>query len=323
MSSVFEMIDVGDKPITKRRAIARGTIQLSPKVCQAIIDKKIPKGDVLTLAEVAGIGAAKKTSDILPLCHPLNIDKIKVLSEIDPDKNQVHISCEVSTHGKTGVEMEALHGTTAALLCIYDLTKGLDKAAAISSIFLDQKEGGKSGMWHHPEYSTKVLHDCPKQLEGLRAAVLTVSDRCSRGESDDVSGEHLAQYLIEQGATLGYRQCVPDEVETIRATIQSCVNEGEPHLILITGGTGIGPRDVTPEALSTMWTKHLPGFGEQFRRYGQLHTPRALISRAEAGLIGNTLTILLPGSPSGVKDGLTVIHELIPHMISMIQGGKH
>ncbi len=322
MSSTFHMIDVGSKPVTHRRAVACGQIQLSERVRVAIREKTVPKGDVLMLAEVAGIGAAKRTAEILPLCHPLTLDSVQVNCEVDDEQNRVVVTCEVAAQGRTGVEMEALSGVSAALLCVYDLTKGLDKGAIISEIKLLQKEGGKSGRWLHPD-SAHPSDTKPEDLVGLRCGVVTVSDRVAHGELVDESGRLLAEYLRNHGGELVIERVVPDEVQQIRLLVEEAAMKSKLDLLLLTGGTGLGPRDVSPEALQPLWTKTLPGFGERFRSHGLCSTPRAWLSRAEAGLVGVTLVALLPGSPGAVRDGLTVLGQMIPHMIRMIRGGKH
>lgn len=316
----YKMVDVGVKPITHRIAIARGEIQLSPEVRIAIQENKVPKGDVIKLAEVAGIVAAKRTADILPLCHPLALDQVIVSAEIDEERNSILVSCKVSTHARTGVEMEALTGASAALLCIYDLTKGLDKGAVISGVMLEHKQGGKSGNWIHPYLDADVQSE---ELSGLRAAVIVSSDSCARGENKDTSGQIIVDYLKENQAEVVCSQILPDEIQEIRTSVEQLALKDKVDLIIITGGTGLGPRDVTPEALEPLWKKTLPGFGEVFRSKGLLNTPYSWLSRANAGLVDNTLVVLLPGSPGGVKDGLSVLHNMIPHMISMSKGGKH
>lgn len=144
----FRMIDIGGKRDTLRRAVASGIIFAKPATISRIRERTLPKGDVLMLAEVAGIQGAKKTSDLLPLCHPLALTSVRVWHEMGDD--HVRVFCEARTVGKTGVEMEALSGVNAALLCIYDLTKGIDPVLRLGEIKLEVKEGGKSGQWVHP-----------------------------------------------------------------------------------------------------------------------------------------------------------------------------
>jgi cyclic pyranopterin phosphate synthase len=145
------MIDVGAKPATTRHAQAQGKIALSPAAYQAIEQNTNPKGDVLTLAEVAGIMCAKRTADFLPLCHPLPLESVALDFELLPKENSVLVRCDVHVTAKTGVEMEALCGVNGALLCIYDLSKAVDPVLKISEIRLNFKRGGKSGEWFHPE----------------------------------------------------------------------------------------------------------------------------------------------------------------------------
>ena len=147
----FNMIDVGPKTPTSRRAYAQGRIVLSESAFVALRDGTNPKGNVLALAESAGIMAAKKVSDLLPLCHPLPIDQVVVRFELQPETKSVLVLCEAAVNAKTGVEMEALAGVNGALLCIYDLSKAVDPVIEIQDIRLTKKTGGKSGEWVHPK----------------------------------------------------------------------------------------------------------------------------------------------------------------------------
>ncbi len=147
----FHMIDVGEKAPTKRRALARGRIRMSRAAFDALRLGKNPKGDVLAQAEVAGMLAAKRTAELIPLCHPLALDQVRVRFELVPEWCSVIASCEASATARTGVEMEALQGVSGALLAIYDLSKAVDPVLTISDIHLSVKDGGKSGRWTHPE----------------------------------------------------------------------------------------------------------------------------------------------------------------------------
>ena len=139
------MVDVSDKDITKRTATAQGTISVSREVMDAVIGKKIKKGDVLTVAQVAGIMGTKMTSDLIPMCHPISLSNAKVTFEIDEESCTITAICTAVCEGKTGVEMEALTGASVALLTIYDMCKSIDKRMVISDVHLVEKEGGKSG----------------------------------------------------------------------------------------------------------------------------------------------------------------------------------
>ena len=139
------MVDVSDKDITKRTATAQGTISVSREVMDAVIGKKIKKGDVLTVAQVAGIMGTKRTSDLIPMCHPLSLSNAKVTFEVDEEACTITAICTATCEGKTGVEMEALTGASVALLTIYDMCKSIDKRMFISDVHLVEKAGGKSG----------------------------------------------------------------------------------------------------------------------------------------------------------------------------------
>lgn len=146
----FRMIDVGEKPATRRRALASGRIEMSRAAFEALRDGRNPKGDVLAQAEVAGMLAAKRTAELIPLCHPLALDRVRVAFGLIDAASSVVVSCEASATARTGVEMEALQGLSGALLALYDLSKAVDPALIISDVHLVVKEGGKSGRWQHP-----------------------------------------------------------------------------------------------------------------------------------------------------------------------------
>ena len=139
------MVDVSEKDITKRTATAQGTISVSREVMDAVIGKKIKKGDVLTVAQVAGIMGTKMTSDLIPMCHPISLTNAKVTFEIDEESCAITAICTAVCEGKTGVEMEALTGASVALLTIYDMCTSIDKRMVISDVHLVEKTGGKNG----------------------------------------------------------------------------------------------------------------------------------------------------------------------------------
>lgn len=139
------MVDVSDKSVTDRIAIAAGSVQMQPETLRCIKEGQMKKGDVLAVAQVAGIMAAKKTSDIIPMCHPLMLTGIDIHFEMDETASAIHIRAAVKTTGQTGVEMEALHAVSAAALTIYDMCKAIDRAMHITDIRVIEKDGGKSG----------------------------------------------------------------------------------------------------------------------------------------------------------------------------------
>jgi molybdenum cofactor biosynthesis protein MoaC len=321
------MIDVGEKAVTRRRAVAEGVIRMKPETARRILEGTMPKGNVLGMAEVAGITAAKNTSAILPLCHPLGLDAVRVTTTVDPGAGLVRVRCEALCSGKTGVEMEALTGASAALLSVWDLTKGVDPALEIGEVRLRLKEGGKSGRWLHPglpdpDEDSAVRAEARERLplRGVPAAVLTISDRCSRGEAEDASGALLAEGLRARGADVISTAIVPDDVAAIQAAVKAAAASAE--LLLTTGGTGLGPRDVTPEALRPAFSREIPGLGELLRSSGATKTPMSWISRSAAGFVGGCLVVALPGSPRAVKEGLDALDPILGHAIEMVRGGR-
>ena len=143
------MVDVSEKEPTSRVAIAEGTICVSDEIMEAVTGHTVKKGDVLGVARVAGIMAVKQTSSIIPMCHPLMISKCSIDFEVKPEEGIIKAICMVKVEGKTGVEMEALHGVSAALLTIYDMCKAIDKRMVIREIHLVEKHGGKSGDFYY------------------------------------------------------------------------------------------------------------------------------------------------------------------------------
>ncbi|OGW39699.1 MAG: molybdenum cofactor biosynthesis protein C [Nitrospirae bacterium RBG_13_39_12] len=142
-----KMVDISKKPLTQREAIARGSVYMKPETLKLIEDKRVPKGDVFCVARVAGIMSAKKTSNLIPMCHPLNIALIDISFNLDRKKNKVDIEALVKITGQTGVEMEALTAVSVAALTIYDMCKAVDKGMVISDIMLMEKRGGRSGIY--------------------------------------------------------------------------------------------------------------------------------------------------------------------------------
>lgn len=144
------MVDVGGKEETRREAVARGSIFMSPQCLEMVSNKTMAKGDVLGVARVAGIMGAKKTSELIPLCHGLNLTKLNVDFQIKEETSEIEACCTARTTGRTGVEMEALTGVCTALLTIYDMCKAVDKTMEIREVHLEHKSGGRSGDFYNP-----------------------------------------------------------------------------------------------------------------------------------------------------------------------------
>ena len=146
-----KMVDVGSKPETARRAVAEGRIRLSPEAFEALAGNLNPKGDVLSVAELAGTTGAKRTADLIPLCHPIVLDHVDVSATPDPELPGVHVVASASSVGRTGVEMEALTAVTVALLTVYDMVKAAGHDMEVQDVRLLEKSGGKSGLWKRNE----------------------------------------------------------------------------------------------------------------------------------------------------------------------------
>jgi cyclic pyranopterin phosphate synthase len=145
------MVDVGDKDVTARRALARAVVRMSPATAAAVRDGDAPKGDVLGPARIAGIQAAKRTWELIPLCHQLPLSFVDVVAEVDPDAGTVTLTAEARTSAQTGVEMEALTAASVAALTVYDMVKGLERGIAIEQVALLEKSGGASGEWRRAD----------------------------------------------------------------------------------------------------------------------------------------------------------------------------
>jgi cyclic pyranopterin phosphate synthase len=141
------MVDVGDKPVADRRAVARSVVRMSPATAAAVAAGDAPKGDVLGTARIAGIQAAKRTGELIPLCHPLGLDHVDVRAEVDAQAGTVTLIAEARVSARTGVEMEAMTAAAVAALTIYDMVKGLERGVTIAEVALLEKSGGRSGLW--------------------------------------------------------------------------------------------------------------------------------------------------------------------------------
>jgi cyclic pyranopterin phosphate synthase len=145
------MVDVGDKAVTRRRALAEGSILMDRQTLRAILDRNVEKGDVLAVARIAAVGGAKRTSDLVPLCHPLPLHSVSVEIEAVDEPPGLRFTVETTTEARTGIEMEALCAVTAGLLAVYDMCKSMDRAMELGAVRLLEKEGGRSGMWRRGE----------------------------------------------------------------------------------------------------------------------------------------------------------------------------
>lgn len=302
------MRDISNKTLTLRTAVAKATLKVDPRTIQLIRNGQIPKGDPLPVAKVAAVQAAKNTSQIIPYCHPLPVDFVDCRFELGSDS--IEITTEVKAIYKTGVEMEALTAASVAALTIYDMAKQVDESMEMTGVVLVQKKGGKS------DFQAKLNRP-------LRAAVLVLSDSVASGKKEDRSGKAIVARLKEKGVMVEDYSVVPDDVETIEKTLIRFADAMKLDLVITTGGTGLGPRDTTPEAMTKVVEREVPGIAEASRVHGQQRIPMAMLSRARSGIRGNTLIINLPGSQRGVEESLDAILPGLFHSFFMVWGGGH
>jgi molybdenum cofactor biosynthesis protein MoaC len=302
------MVNITHKSSTLRQAIAMGILKVSrQETIDAIVNRKVPKGDVFEFSRAAGLLACKKTYEVIPDCHPLPVEYTSITHEVDG--LSIIIRVEVHTVYKTGVEVEAMHGAAITALTMYDMLKPIDDAIEISSIRLEKKKGGKSDIkYAYPDT--------------LRVAVITCSDTVSKGLNVDKSGDVIEEKLKKHKLTVSHRQAIADELDVIQATARQLIAEGF-QLILFTGGTGLSPRDVTPDAIRPLIEREVPGIMEAARDYGQQRTPYAMLSRGIAGFVGETLLITLPGSPRGAAESMDALFPYILHVFRVREGVRH
>lgn len=323
----YQMADIRNKRVTRRRAVAVGELYANAKTHALIVERRLPKGDALAMAEVAGLQGAKQASALMPLCHPLPLDLVRLRCVPVPERLAIRVYCEVATQARTGVEMEALAGVNAALLTIYDLSKPVQADLMIGGIQLLFKEGGKSGLWICPQGLSEderahYRPQAPASLQGALCAVLTLSDRAHAGDYSDSSGPVLVEALTALGGALACSDVLPDGIEPLSTRLRLLAGSGV-RLCVCTGGTGLSRRDLTPEALAKVADREVPGLAEMFRVESSQHTALAWLSRASAVQIGGMLVIALPGSPKAVAQGMTILGPVLAHALAMMDGAGH
>lgn len=302
------MVDITHKSNSLRTAIAQAIVKVSrPETIQAIKNDAVPKGNVFEMAKTAGLFAVKRTSDMIPDCHPLPVEHASV--EYEMEGNEIKIALLVRTIYKTGVEVEAMHGASVIALTMYDMLKPIDKGIEIQSIKLIKKRGGKS------DYADKY----PKNL---KAAVVVCSDSISAGKKEDKAGKAIVAKLESCSVEVLHYCIIPDEKEQIQQCLDNYHDQGI-DLIVYTGGTGLSPRDITPEALLPLLDREIPGIVETARNYGQDRTPYSMLSRSIAGVKGNTLVLALPGSTNGAKESMDALFPSVLHVFGIMKGRSH
>jgi cyclic pyranopterin monophosphate synthase len=300
------MFDVSNKPESLRTAIAQAIVKMHSDTVTLIREGKSPKGNIIEAVKFSATMAAKRTWELIPYCHPIPIDSIKV--DVLLKEHLAEVIVEVKNVAKTGVEMEALTGASIGALTIYDMLKPIDEMLSIESVKLLKKSGGLKTFC---EPSDKVL----------RAAVLVTSD--SRDEKQDRSGKIVIDRLTNNGFEIIEYKVIPNKSDLIESDLKKFCDELKLDIVITSGGTGLGPRDVTPEATRKVIEKELSGVSESVRTFGQKRTPLSMLSRGVAGIRGTTVIINLPGSVRAVSESLDSLFPGIMHSFKMLQGRKH
>lgn len=302
------MVDITHKIITQRTATAQAIVKVgTPETMQAIVNKTVPKGDVLEVARTAGLFAVKNTSNAIPDCHPIPIEYTGIEYELLEDSILIRVT--VKAIYRTGVEVEAMHGASIVALTMYDMLKPIDKQVEISTIKLLHKKGGKS------DFGAK------KRLD-LSVAVIVCSDSVSAGKKEDRAGKVITDKITNLGLKVSHYAIIPDEIKDIQTTINQ-LSEDQKELIILSGGTGLSNRDVTPEAIIPLLDRRIPGIEEAIRSYGQQRTPYAMLSRSVVGFKGNTLIMALPGSTAGASESIDAVFPSVLHLFQLLNGFNH
>lgn len=302
------MIDITHKSNTYRCAVAQAIVKVSKlETIEALVSKTVPKGDVFEMAKTAGLFAVKRTSDMIPDCHPIPIEYTGVSYEIK--ELEITINIEIRTIYKTGVEVEAMHGASVIALTMYDMLKPIDKGIEIHSIKLIEKKGGKS--------------DFKNTATALKAAVIVCSDSISAGKKIDKAGIFISEKLKTFAIAVDDYCVVPDDIKTIQNKVIALSNTKKISIIVLTGGTGVSPRDITPEAIKPLLDREIPGVMETARSYGQNRMPYAMLSRGIAGIKDQTLIITLPGSLRGAQESMDALFPFILHVFPMMEQKQH
>jgi cyclic pyranopterin phosphate synthase len=301
------MVDITHKITTLRVAKAKAIVHTSSlDTILAVTENRVPKGNVFEMAKVAGLFAVKNTHLTIPDCHPLPIEYTAVEYKIEG--LEIHIFITVKTIYKTGVEVEAMHGASVIALTMYDMLKPIDKGITIREIGLVEKTGGKSSFKRQDPSS-------------ISAGVIVCSDSISAGKKEDGAGKAIMKKLESQGVEVKTYAVVPDEIAKIRATALDLCDQVQ--LLIFTGGTGLSPRDVTPEALEPILERRIPGIEEAIRSYGQQIMPYAMLSRSVVGTIGSCLILALPGSTKGASESMDAVFPHLLHVFKVLRGTQH
>ena len=274
-----KMVDVGGKPISQRVAVAAGRVLVNEHTFALIQSGGMKKGDVLTVAQIAGVMGAKRTPDIIPMCHPILMDGINLELSLDE------------------------HSRSDSVRYVQSGAKGYD-------------DHGHPPAFQNRRNTRRL--QTGGRIMAYTAAVITISDKGYRGEREDTSGPNLVKILTEKGFDVTYTAIVPDEAEMIQSELLKCADEKKIALVLTTGGTGFSPRDITPEAAMEVIQRPTPGIPEAMRAESMKITPKGCLSRSVAGIRARTLIITLPGSQKASAENILAVIDPVAHGLDML-----
>lgn len=321
------MVDVTDKAVTDRHARAVATVRVTPATAALIAAGNMPKGEVLATARLAGVMAAKRTAELVPLAHPLPLTKIDIDATVDAHSGRVDLTSFARTTGKTGVEIEALTAVLVAALTVYDMVKAVEQHASIEGVRVVEKAGGRRDFTVSPSSAaagapgltppvdrTPASHREPPRP--LTLAAVHVSTSRTTGEAEDRSRAALAAFAERTGWRVAHEAMVTDDRAAITGALREALAIEAVELVLTLGGTGLTPDDVTPDATADVIDREAPGLAEAVRAVSFQQTPMAAVSRGVAGIVGTRLVLNLPGSPKALAELEPLLTAVLPHAVA-------
>ena len=282
---------------------------------------------MLTVARLAGVQAAKQTAQLIPLAHPLPLSFVDVEASVDVDAGVVELVAEARTSAGTGVEMEAMTAAAVAALTVYDMVKGIERGIEIEQVVLLEKRGGRSGHYVYdgdgsgPARADAPASEAPAHAAKAGAALVTISTSKAAGRGEDESGPRLAALAAQLGLEVLTSEVIPDDPARIEALLRTLADERRCALILTSGGTGVAPTDVTPQATRAVIDVEVEGLGEAMRAVSRPHTGNWMLSRALAGTRDGTLIVNLPGSPAAIEQIGAELLGPLRHALALLAGG--
>ena len=297
------MRDLSGEPRRLRRSVGTCRLSMDEATLQRLKAGEIP-GDPLPAARMAAIQAAKSASQLIPQLASAPVEF--AAAEFTYGEGWIEIGVEVKAIHRTGVEIEAMTAASIAALALYERLSPFTRELELSGVRLKPGRGGYSQL-----------------PAGLRAGILVLSDGVSAGERADGSGAIIRERLEGLGVHIERFAIQPDELEAAHDTLRLWCDELALDLAMVTGGTGLGPRDIAPEAMDRLIERRLAGVEEAMHAHGQERTPFAMLSRGRAGQRGRTVLLALPGSPRGVAESLDALLPALLHAAPMMAGGGH